>query len=821
MTTTLQSIQLQGFRAYLARQEFDLRPGKSLAVFAPNAKGKSSLIDAVEVFFSETGSLERLGTRRSGTHAGPDALEHVHAERDKIVPSVRLEFKTPSGVEGDERKIIRPAVPRPKVATRILRDCKHDFIVRGHDLRRFVEARTPEERYKDVSGWFGLDPLVAAQKNLRTLRRKVTELLGDERMMSARKNDIAASTGGVVTSGSVEDLVRWINVAVLGVLDKSFVLGSLADSDAGYAQVQARAKDEADALGVTALDQLAEAIDAVWLEKDRSPAGYVEELRAAGVSLRAARATELRERTTAEKSVFAKVWANAQKLFANDDIPFDICPVCETPLSKTPHRSRKLIGERLDEHLQSLAAYNKAVSGLKGAEDAMLKAHGHLRTANKTLKSLLRAGKFTTELESLDPYLSAIDCWKLGDPLPKGDDAKDVLRRLGRIVSRRARQIRDRQREGTFAGAAAKIDELRRLSLALRLATTERDELLQISAALEGTAQRIEKELAGHVGILLHGLRDEINKVYSKIQGAGGGAPKIGLEPPDPDDRGQLRLDLVIDFSDNRKGVNPVGYLSDSQVHTMALSLRLAAIKLFNPSFPFIVLDDVVTSYDADHRKALASVIAEDFAGFQFILVTHDERFFRYLKEHLPSATWLFRQITGIEPEFGPKYIDHRITDQVIEGKLGKGEHAANEIRQAEEEWLLQKAREFGVNVRIRDIDKPYAYERSEIATAVASFLRDRKIITPVLPGFANPLWSSLQAGEVENFGSHFQDNPSAAGSVGDERTRWSEFKAFRRLFTCACGSTRFKRPRIGVERPLCAKCEMPFEFSASGGAMV
>ena len=36
-------------------------------------------------------------------------------------------------------------------------------------------------------------------------------------------------------------------------------------------------------------------------------------------------------------------------------------------------------------------------------------------------------------------------------------------------------------------------------------------------------------------------------------------------------------------------------------------------------------------------------------------------------------------------------------------------------------------------------------------------------------------------------------------------------------LFVCPkCGCKRFKRPRVGVEKPLCKKCETPFEFSTS-----
>ena len=512
--------------------------------------------------------------------------------------------------------------------------------------------------------------------------------------------------------------------------------------------------------------------------------------------------------------MFARVWAEAQQLFVNPSVVMESCPVCETPMEMTHHRSRQAIASWLKENLDSLATYNAARTALKSAESTLQLAHAQLKAAIKTLASLLRAGKFEADVKRLDPFFTSVESWKATDALPNLGEVGIAIRALLGDVRAQANALRERQGDGTFAGAAAKIDELRRLATSIRSAQLERDELLKISASLERSALRIDKEIAAHVGSLLDGLREEINRVYAKIQGSGDGVPTIGLLPPDPEDKGQLKLDLVIDFADNRKGVNPAGYLSDSRVHKIALSLRLAAIKLFNPAFPFVVLDDIVTSYDADHRKALAAVMAEEFGAFQFILVTHDERFFRYLKEHMPAGNWIFRQITEIEVGYGPKYLDHKIADDAIDTKLAKGEHAANEIRQAEEEWLLQRAREFGVSVRIRDVDKPYSYERSEVAAAIASFLKERRIGTPVLAGFSNPLWTSLQAGEVENFGSHFQDNPNAVGSVGDELKRWTEFKLFRDLFTCVCGNKRFKRPKVGVDRPLCTKCEIPFAFA-------
>jgi len=279
------------------------------------------------------------------------------------------------------------------------------------------------------------------------------------------------------------------------------------------------------------------------------------------------------------------------------------------------------------------------------------------------------------------------------------------------------------------------------------------------------------------------------------------------------------RIQLLIDFSETRKGVVPSGYLSDSQIHTLALSLRLAAMRLFNDNVPVIVLDDVVTSYDADNRKNIAAMFAKNFTGHQIIIVTHDERFFALLQDHMPQGSWLFRRITELKPDYGPTFHDHRTPDEEIQTKLDKGEKAANEIRQAEDEWLLDICRAFRVKVAIRPVDRPYKFERSELANALASFLKRAGIVPPQVPGIANPFLVSLQKGDVENFGSHFSDNPAEGGSAGDEKTRWKEFTSFRDQFACpGCGGRRFIRPEP-LTKPVCKICEVPFAFKGPAAA--
>jgi hypothetical protein len=73
------------------------------------------------------------------------------------------------------------------------------------------------------------------------------------------------------------------------------------------------------------------------------------------------------------------------------------------------------------------------------------------------------------------------------------------------------------------------------------------------------------------------------------------------------------------------------------------------------PGAPIIALDDIVTSYDADHRRTVAGLLATIFGDCQILITTHDERFFNYLKDQLEAKAWHFTRIIGVDPTYGPQ----------------------------------------------------------------------------------------------------------------------------------------------------------------------
>jgi ABC-type lipoprotein export system ATPase subunit len=816
----ISSLQLAGFRAYLEPKTFDFSKKKCLAIFAPNGSGKSSVIDALEFMLSKDGTLDRLGQRAVNNQAGPAALAHNLAENTEIEPAVTIGVVSGKAVVSGTRPATGAKRPIPAVAATLNARFAVPPIIRGHALRTFVEIHTPEQRYADVANWLQLGPLVEVQKNIRSLRTQIKAAAQDETALQRVDSLLAKETAHAVKTWDPAAVLSHANSSVLAPLDPSLKLGALAIDDATYIEIDSRAKHEEDKVGLAGLRQIRHAAAALRTETMVKNSGVtvvsgtIATFDAALANLVAVEIKEADERGKSANSVFQTLWQAAEPLFADTIPTLAKCPVCETAVASTAAGSTEAIRRRIATNLEELAEYAAAKNALAEAKSAAARAHTQLLATLPVLIGLL--GKDEAALQSdLTTYQAGVAGW----PLAAGPASAGILAAIAKLITALDQTIIDiesKQGDHTYIRAKAKISRLLEMQTERDLAVRTLFEMGRLSDSLTEQAAILSAQIRNKVQALLDKLRTPMNGIYQLIQGAD--AVPIRLELPPEDDTNQQRLHLLVDFAENRTCVQPGGYLSDSQIHSVALALRLAAIKQFNAGAPIIALDDIVTSYDADHRRTVAGLIATMLGDCQILITTHDERFFNYLKDQLEAKSWHFTRIIGLDLAYGPRFADHKVSDEMIEARWAEGLSAANEMRQAEEEWLLGICRDFGVSVRIRSLERAYTYERSELASALASLLKDVKLVPPLVPGVKNRFLDSLVKGEIENFGSHFQDGPYGDGSIGDEKARWQEFKSFRGEFACKkCHRTKFQRP-LTLKRPVCAYegCEAQFEFKTA-----
>jgi hypothetical protein len=95
-------------------------------------------------------------------------------------------------------------------------------------------------------------------------------------------------------------------------------------------------------------------------------------------------------------------------------------------------------------------------------------------------------------------------------------------------------------------------------------------------------------------------------------------------------------------------------FLSESQVNSFGMAIFLAAVKHFNDQFKFIILDDVVHSFDSFKRSRFSQLLANKLDDFQVLILTHDQIFFDTLQRDFPS--WNRYKFTSWDFAAGPRY---------------------------------------------------------------------------------------------------------------------------------------------------------------------
>jgi ABC-type hemin transport system ATPase subunit len=609
----IQTLGLTGFRAFLQPKTFDFSNKRCLAIFAPNGSGKSSVIDALEFMFSKDGTLDRLGIRTTNNNAGFVALAHNLAEDAKLAPSVSIDFIAGQTVTSGSRLASGPKRPMPTSAMTVNDWFAVSPIIRGHVLRAFVEAHSPEQRYTDVANWLQLGPLVEVQKNIRALRSQIKTAAEDMAAQQRVDRQLAKETVNAVPAWEGKHVLTHANTIILAPLDRGLALKALSLSDPTYVELTNRVIEEERQIGLAGLRQIRQAAAALWNEftKEESDetivTGAIPVFEAAAVGLSKAIKAEADERGKAASAAFQALWEAAEPIFAEGSSRIEECPICTTPIAETKAGSPDGVRGHIMKHLAELADYAASKSALDGANTSVNQAHHWLVVALPGLAGLL--GDEEGDLRSrLGSYQAAVEAWSADDPPASAACVGAITALLARLNTKIA-EIETKQGDHTYTKAKSKLDRLLELQAERLLVIRAQEELGKLSDELTAQGAIVSGEIRKKVQVLLDKLQKPMNDIYKVIQGAG--AAPIRLELPAEDDINQQRLHLVIDFAKNRPGVSPGGYLSDSQIHSVALALRLAAIKQFNRSAPIIALDDVVTSYDADHRRTIAGLVAE------------------------------------------------------------------------------------------------------------------------------------------------------------------------------------------------------------------
>ncbi len=253
---------------------------------------------------------------------------------------------------------------------------------------------------------------------------------------------------------------------------------------------------------------------------------------------------------------------------------------------------------------------------------------------------------------------------------------------------------------------------------------------------------------------------------------------------------------ITIEYKYNNLWVSPPQkYFSESHLNCFGISFFLASVIAFNKENKFIILDDVISSFDSTHRKRFADLLFEKFADYQFILLTHEAEWFSYVQQLAKRKGWIIGEIKWAEAKGTHLEEKPNHRKEFIERELAKSsvETLGNPIRKYLEAKLKDICLNLNVKVSFRLNDVNEKRMPDELLNELKSKINksggpDIKAKVPIIERIAG---SSL----LGNLLSH--DNPFNP-KIGDLKAFWADIKELETIFYCQ--ESTCTRPKVSIK---------------------
>jgi energy-coupling factor transporter ATP-binding protein EcfA2 len=639
----VQRLVMHAFRGIPDEMTVDFGKGESIVVYGDNGTGKSTIADALEWFF--TGQIELLS--HEGRH---HAVRYVGGEADGVTSVEVLTSGTLGG------KVVFPDERTAEAFHAIRRET---FLLRGRSLADFIN-KTKTEKWKALVDILGLDAIESLREDLQRARN-------DLRKKSKAAEEEARTYLRTLSSGSKdgsEDLVLANFQEICGMLgiDPPRSLDQVVDPSWLTA-----------AVGASAAVSEASGRQSVLAE--------IKTLSTPAFDQRAVQAwNDLVTSDRARLLPRASLVREAKRLFDTGSVDQGHCPLCgqtvddrnlaqriESALIEMMEASRDLervrdpVAQQADDlealHDQRLSIHHRALAS--GFELPPLPdiPHAGLRDSVNALAPV--------KIEAIAGALSEIRKWD----------------RAAGALARKASPPEPSARDTQLVMLAALCQQVNAWRLAEKKAARARCALDLAERVFDAYQTKQKEDLAE----LLKRISRRVAQIYSALH-PGEDLDAVSVEPWTA-----KGVELAIEFYGSRQRP-PHGVLSESHLNSLAIALFLAMAETFNEQIGFLLLDDVINSFDVEHRGRLAELLADGFTKWQIIVLTHDQQFFEHLSRRAPS--WRKLEFTSWSYASGPRTTHYETTGILRNARerleSGDVHGAATKARRALEELLQE-----------------------------------------------------------------------------------------------------------------------------------
>lgn len=797
----VKSLEISGFRGIRKNINLDLSPDKSLLIYGDNGSGKSSVVDAFEWFYYDkvkhliSGEIDIKGItalRNTFLSDEEDAYFDLKYSDSKYDSKKRL-FTKKTKLASEYSNVSQD------VKDYLSASLKENLILRYKDLLGFIVA-TKDERLKAVSeiiGFAEVSKIKGVLKKAANDLKKELKIKNYDNHVSIKQAQIMGQIGQNIIDdeqylNAIKELVAPLNLSVEIKDDASIVnvlelLKKPEDKDAIEQQLSYEKAIENLSNFKASFDNIYSSYKSFY-ERCHHIAKDQDKLKK--ISL---------------EPLLSHGFSILEKRLYEDDR----CPLC------LQNKNREELIDELRKRLEELALVKKEKEAAIEEKNATQRfVQGALTEIENVLKEkslrLDENSALREEIERIkETLITASEKIRKTDlsEIEQISKPEDFIRLdiiafqnlISALAEKKAKIITGKKEDISFT-VYSKIFSVRQFYNEIKSMKAASDVLTQQQQSMELIYNEFVKKQREGLCSFLESISRDMNDLYLFMNNSEN-VSEIELIPLDEDDE---FVGITLQFKFHGKAESPPHkYLSESHLNCLGICLFLASVKAFNKLNKFIVLDDVISSFDTSHRARFARLLMENFSDYQILLLTHEKDWFDLISSMVKGKNWLIKKVRW-DHENG-SCIEEPLIDlkSRIENKIKNSDSSelGNTIRKYLERLLKETCVNLEVKMKFLFNEHNENRMSNELLSELKGKLKDRKSELKDQPVF-DRLNASMFLGNRTSHDSSFTE------SIDDLKMFYGDVLELEGLFRCSqCNNIISKKYYDAVEDTIKCSC--------------
>lgn len=761
----LQKVTLKNFRGVRESTSITLNNGQSLLLYGDNGTGKSSFADALEWFILDSVShlngeeIEKYGGLRNAL-SGPSEECFVELE---VLPK-----KVGKKLLNYQKDKLKPQLDT--AATELVSLLQKELLlIRNRNMVSFILA-TKTERLLEISNIIGFEEVLKAKDVFRKAANALKSLLkarGFNEHLAAKQGIMLQKLQATISNK--EHFYAAINSQL-----QPFDIGFLVNDKESLIKAIELLKGSIDEKELKLRNSLERANVGI-IETIKSFSSFDKEL----LSLTNEIKTLQSDKNNIEQITLSKLLDEAEKILKIH--VKDECPLCQQNISHDTLLA--LIGTRIS----SLKKTKDKLREIEASKDTLLTSLREIyQSLNSHVKSLQNNAITGIDFQKCLETLSSIQT--LGNELKKEPINIDITKIEFQFSSQNSFQELQNKIDEVIKGkksdnSSKVIDILSGISVA-EVAFEEFEKLEKEKSIIEAQKATLEDILSNFISIQREEMKSFLESISSNVNeyflfmNNEEKVDKIELSTIDDSDGEFAGIAIQLKFH-GQAIASPKKYLSESYLNCIGLCIFLASAKLFNKKSKFLILDDVISSFDKKHRMRFGQLLTEKFSDYQLLVLTHESEWFNFMSSMVKGIGWKISRTSwstdkGTSLEVPAGEIKEQIEEKL---KSNNEQGLGNLLRKYLERMLKEVCLELEAEVKFQFNDRNEQRMTEELLSSVKSRLKAKSDIYDA--DAIKRLSSSKFIANPTSHDSQYND------SIDDLKVFYKDICDFEALFRC------------------------------------